>query len=64
MSARGLCWCGLNRESHDGREMDADGRMHRFNEPTYESKAQRIGSVLWPDPLDIKPESLDLRKIK
>lgn len=28
----GLCWCGLPAELHDGREMDAAGEMHRFNE--------------------------------
>lgn len=27
-----VCWCGLGKEMHDGREIDAAGDMHRFNE--------------------------------
>lgn len=26
------CWCGLPKDHHDGREMDADGNMHCFSE--------------------------------
>lgn len=28
-----VCWCGLSHDHHDGREMDLEGNMHRFNEP-------------------------------
>jgi hypothetical protein len=47
MSTRGLCWCGLGRELHDGREMDAQGNMHRFNEPV---RPQRSEPEVFEDP--------------
>lgn len=30
------CWCGLPKEHHDGREMDAEGNMHVFGRPVKE----------------------------
>src|SRR5687768_1424860 len=43
MSERGLCWCGLGKEKHDGREMDAAGDMHRFQErPRPERERQEV----------------------
>jgi hypothetical protein len=67
VSTRGLCWCGLNRESHDGREIDAEGRMHRFNEPVYDPN-KIPERVLWPDPSEVPDDpkniAVDIRKIK
>jgi len=31
--AKELCWCGLLQEHHDGRELDCNNDLHRFNEP-------------------------------
>lgn len=55
MSERGLCWCGLNREMHDGREIDHEGNMHLFNEPVYKPKAAMVFE-------DSEPHDPPLRK--
>lgn len=31
------CHCGLSEQEHDGREMDSQNRMHRFNEAVRDS---------------------------
>jgi hypothetical protein len=40
MSERGLCWCGLGKDLHDGREVDAQGDMHQFNQPARSTRAE------------------------
>lgn len=55
------CWCGLARELHDGREMDAAGDMHRFGEVSRPPTAR--GPFEDPEPAASPKTSPALRPI-
>lgn len=62
-----LCWCGLSKEEHDGRELDLNNNLHRFGEqvnppsPTHYYEDEERGSL---KPIENKESLLLLSDIR